>query len=448
MVAAVARGSTVDAEGLFYMHKKLTKLLSDANIYPVSLSADGSETERSTQRLIAQSADSHRHYVIPNNQPGCSIEITIPLFNNRPSVLCQDSKHGKKTARNQLQSGARFIVFACMPIYFSMLATMVKNVLCPLFKSDVVNADKQDDRAAARLFSAKMLEFQLENHSADRGLSVYLFVLGELIDGWQSRNIPHLERARMIMRAKFFLMAWRSHIVAHPDYKVNVQFISRESYEIFLNLCDSLLALILAYRTWYPTYPLLPWLHSTEPCEHLFGLLRQLKRDFNYSDMLYLEPKLRVLMLGEFGNLTTEQKANETASGYHHTYFKADDLDLEALFQYPTDQDLSDASKIAFEEAGQLLASVGINAPAMLKAYKPPTPTPPKKPIITTVPRQPQTMLELLALYDGTSFKTTKDEDEYEACEMAVAAEALDKSLAMFVSLPSLPFALLMSTQK
>jgi len=202
MVAAVARGSTVDAEGLFKMHKKLTALLFAADIYPVSLSADGSETERATQRLIAQSADTYRLYTITNKQPGCEIQLTIPLFNNRPAVMVQDSKHGKKTARNQIQSGARFIVFAGMVIFFSMLTSMVKNALCPLFKSDVVNVDKQDDRAAARLFSAQMLKFQMENHSSERGVSVYLFVLGELIDAWQSRNIPHLERARMVMRAR------------------------------------------------------------------------------------------------------------------------------------------------------------------------------------------------------------------------------------------------------
>jgi len=181
----------------------------------------------------------------------------------------------------------------------------------------------------------------------------------------------------------------------------------------------------------YPTYPLLPWLHSTEPCEHLFGLLRQLKRDFNYSDMLYLEPKLRALMLGAFGNLTTEQKANETMSGYHHTYFKAKDLDLDVLFQYPTDQELVAASKVAYEETRQLLASVGIDAAVMLKAYQAPVPTTAKKPVATTAPRQPQTLLELLALYDGSSFTSSKDEAQFEAYEMAVAAESLDKSLAM-----------------
>jgi len=310
---------------------------------------------------------------------------------------------------------------------------MAKNVLSPLFKRDVDKVDKQDDRAAARLFSAEMLHFQMKNYKEERGLTVYLFVLGELIDAWQSRNIPHLERAKMVLRARFFLMAWRSHIVQHPDYSVNTQFISRESYEIFLSLCDSLLALIIVYRGFYPTYPLLPWLHSTETCEHLFGILRQLKKDFSFSDMLYLEPKLRTLMLGEFGNLTAKQKANETSAGYHHTYFKADDLDLPALFQYPTDIELEAASKAAFAETQQLLATVGIDAAQMLRTYLPPSVKPAKKSCVNTQPRQPQTLLELLSLYDATTFTSTKEEDEFEVCEMAAVAEGVDKSLAMYV---------------
>ncbi|KAJ7832150.1 hypothetical protein B0H14DRAFT_3712707 [Mycena olivaceomarginata] len=128
-------------------------------------------------------------------------------------------------------------------------------------------------------------------------------------------------------------MAWRSHTVAHPDYSLQTQFISRESYDIFLTLCDGLLSLMIAYRNYYPTYPLLPWLHSTEVCEHLFGMLRQLKKDFTYSDVLQLERKLRVLQMGAFGNLTAKQQANETAAGYHHTYFNANDYGLAEATQ-------------------------------------------------------------------------------------------------------------------
>jgi hypothetical protein len=156
----------------------------------------------------------------------------------------------------------------------------------------VEKVHRQDDRAAARLFSAESLEFHLTHYPNQVGLSAYLFIMGELIDTWQNRNICHIDHARMVMRARYFLMAWRSHIIAHPDHAAHIHFISRKSFDIFVTLCDSLLSLIVVYRKFYPDYPLLPWLHSTEPCEHFFGVLHVLKKDFSYADVLYLQPKL------------------------------------------------------------------------------------------------------------------------------------------------------------
>jgi hypothetical protein len=224
-------------------------------------------------------------------------------------------------------------------------------------------------------------------------------------------------------------MAWRSHIQTHPEHSVQTQFISRESYDIFLTICDGLLSLIVAYRKYFPTYPLLPWLHSTEVCEHLFGMMRQLKKDFNYADVLYLERKLRVLMMGAFGNLSPDQQENQTSAGYVHTYFKTDDLDLAALMDYPTDEDLANASKFAIDEATQLLNAVGIDAERMLREYQAQAPSQ-LRPAPPSAPSRTPTVMEWLAMF-RTVPKTSKMEETVEACEMALAVEGLDKSLVM-----------------
>jgi len=67
--------------------------------------------------------------------------------------------------------------------------------------------DRQDDRAAARTFSASAPDFQMQEQPGQPGLSDYLFVLGELVDAWQNRNISHIMRAKMVIRARFFLMS-------------------------------------------------------------------------------------------------------------------------------------------------------------------------------------------------------------------------------------------------
>ncbi|KAK6987806.1 hypothetical protein R3P38DRAFT_2574251 [Favolaschia claudopus] len=314
-----------------------------------------------------------------------------------------------------------------------MLHALAEHVLGPLFWHDISNAKKQDDRAAARLFSGAALKFHSENFSDQKGLSVYLFILGELVDAWQNRSIPHLDRIKMVLRARFFLMAWRSHIKAHPDHKLSTQFISRESYDIFLTLCDSLISLIIVYRQYFPTYPLLPWLHSTEVCEHLFGMLRQLKKDFNYTDVLNFERKLRAMMLGAFGNLSPDEQANQTSAGYHHTYFTADDLDMAELLRYPTEGEIAEASDRAYAEAEQLLTHLGINADVVLKDYVDPVfdaITAPSR-TLSHRSRPPQNFAELLALYQPVPFKSSKDEEVFEACELALVSESLDQSLKM-----------------
>jgi len=412
------------------MHTKLADLLHQQNIHPVSFASDGTEVERQTQDLITNSASGYVEYIIPTKSlgPSGNILLRIGLYRGLyPFVTVQDSKHALKTARNQLLTGARILIMGYCAAFFAQLRELAINAAGPLFTRDVERLDRQDDRAAARTFSASALDFQMQEYSDQRGLSVYLFVLGELVDAWQNRNISHVARVKMVLRSRFFLMGWRSYIVAHPDYSTNIQFISRESFDIFMILSESLLSLTLIYRKYYPQYPLLPWLHSTEPCEHLFGVLRQIKRDFTFADMLNAQAKLEALLLGAFGDLSAEEQANQTAAGYHHTYFKADDLDLKELLRYPSDDDLANASDAAFREAEQLLLSVGINAKQMLDGYIAPEKR--QRDPKTAPPQSPQTIAQALALYQGPSL--AKEEARVEAYEMALVADSVDRSLAL-----------------
>ena len=69
----------------------------------------------------------------------------------------------------------------------------------PLYHHDVEKMDQQDNNAATHLFSAATLNFIREHHPDKIGLMVYLFVMGEVIDAYQSHTISHLERVRMVL---------------------------------------------------------------------------------------------------------------------------------------------------------------------------------------------------------------------------------------------------------
>ena len=103
-------------------------------------------------------------------------------------------------------------------------------------------------------------------------------------------------------------------------------------------------------------------------------MLRQLKKDFNFADVLHPEQKLCSLIQGDFQMLMPQEQERQTAEGYHHTYFHAPDLNMTALLTWPSDEELFLASKCAFAETEQLLQAVGIDAREMVALYQPPPP--------------------------------------------------------------------------
>lgn len=436
LVALLARCGNENVTHLLDMHNTVIHLLDSHGIHPTSLSSDGTETERALQRSIAANSPSYYSHTIISSVPNCTITSQVPLINGFPSVIVQDSKHAAKTGRNQLLSGARFLAIGSFPMFYHMLLDLANHPLSCLFRRDVERVDKQDDRAAARLFSGETLHCLSTHFPGHRALIVYIFVIGELIDAWQNRRIQHITRVQMVLRARFFLMAWRTHIIKHPDHRTDIHFISRESFNIFLCLCDSLIQLVISYRQFFPMYPLLPWLHSTEMVEHLFGILRKLKADFNFADVLYAEPKLRTLMLGAFQDRTADEQANLAAGGYYHTYFSAPDFDEHALRLFPTDVQLEVASQHALTDVSILLDTVGISALDMLSEYTPPDidqHTSTWQPDPTELSNM--TLADIMSRFQHISTSSTAQEDKIGSVHLALIAESTDRTQHMYVLL-------------
>lgn len=435
VVAMIPRGSKDSAEDLQAMHTCIMSLLRHADLHPVSHSADGTDVERSAQHLIELSATSVSHYVFKAPVPACEpISVNIYYYDNHPFVMLQDSNHARKTGRNQLCTGARAIVIGQSLCHFAQLFELAHHYLTPLLTHDVVKVDKQDDRAAARTTSAPNLRHILISFPEYNGLAIYIFVVGDMVDAYQNRSISHVERATMVLTARYFLMAWRSHTEMHPDHSLSTHFISRESFEIFLMVCDGLLALIVLYRKEFPTFPLLPWLHSTEACEHIFGTLRTLKADFTAMDALYIQPKLRTLLLAAFDDILHENPASDKAAGYFHSYHLSQDIDFAVLSRWPSDEELQSANQRGFEAASQLLSAVGIDAAAMLAKYRPPQSSPKAaKTSAIARPRPPQTLNDLIALYDYPGRVPSSTDDVIEVYETAIVAAGIDLSMKMYV---------------
>lgn len=153
-------------------------------IQVVSYASDGTETERKLQRMFAQTASTTLEHTFeaPEDEPDLpKLTIRIPLFDSQPIVMIQDSKHALKTARNNLFSGAKFLVLGNHATYYQQVRDIAFEDHSPLYHRDVEKLDRQDDNAATRLFSASTIQYISNHHSDSLFLIVYLFIFGELI---------------------------------------------------------------------------------------------------------------------------------------------------------------------------------------------------------------------------------------------------------------------------
>jgi hypothetical protein len=299
--------------------------------------------------------------------------------------MIQDSKHAAKTMRNNLFSGAHALVLGNHLAMYSHIRDMVFNPLpgCPLYHRDVEKLNHQDDNSATRLFSAAVLDFAVNRFPDHLGLIVYLFVMGEVVDAYQSRTITHLERIKMVLRCRYLLQLWKCFLNA-VRYPKTRYYISRKADDILDTLVDGLIGLVYVYRDHLgkQCYPLLPWLHSTEICEHVFAECRKLVKDFTHLNFLHMVPRLHIMIrAASLFSKGTDPKAR--AMGYSHSYLDPENAHIESLMLYPTDGEVALAVGEAWEEAVTLLGLLGIQAedisdkPATSSTDSSPTPPDP-----------------------------------------------------------------------
>jgi hypothetical protein len=332
-------------------------------IQVISYSCDGTEVERKIQREVLNEAQERLRYTIKSPQRGMpDTTITIPIIDGQPVSLLQDSKHALKTLRNNLFSGARLLTLGDCTMLYATIHDLAFASGSPLYRRDIEKLDRQDDNAASRLFSTDTLSYLTSHHPDRAGEIVYLFMFGDLIDAWQNRSIPHRERVKMLLRARYFLDSWERFLKC-ADYKKHLHFLSREAIDILRQIIKGLLGLIYIYRDHLDNSdnmnPLLPWLHSMEQCEHIFGEAQRIVTDFCFLDFIYMIPKLRVTIREAMLHARTDPRA--TASGYSHTHFDTRGLDIPVLSTFPSDDEIDAAAKEAAEEAESILALLDIS---------------------------------------------------------------------------------------
>ena len=291
------------------------------------------------------------------------MQIELAFIGRSPFVTVQDPKHLLKTFRNNLISGARLLVFPNTVAMYSQIRDMAVSGTSPIFIRDIDKLDRQDDNAATRLFCANTLEWLQIHHPEELGLSMYLFNIGELIDAWQNRSISIIERIHMVFRTHFFMELWE-RFLSVAKYTKAKHYLSPQCADITKTVIEAFLETVILYRDHLEgegIVPMFPWLMSTEVVEHIFGICRQMVKDFTCENFQQMIPKIHIkLREALFSVWVNDGKAR--ASGYSHTYADSRGINIKALSTYPTDGEIQQAADRAFQEAESLFALLGVSS--------------------------------------------------------------------------------------
>jgi hypothetical protein len=165
-----------------YMHlKEILNMCIQANVSLLSVGSDGAPCEINAQKLFITDQDSEDFLIFEDHSYG--ICFRAPIFNGKPLVRVQDIKHAKKTARNQLFTGARLMTLGIGTARYDLVKFLADQQDSVLYRRDVLNVDKQDDGAAFRMFCSEFLEQCADSIAMNPELAplfVYLFVFGML----------------------------------------------------------------------------------------------------------------------------------------------------------------------------------------------------------------------------------------------------------------------------
>ncbi|KAL1750488.1 hypothetical protein FB107DRAFT_279583 [Schizophyllum commune] len=354
-VVAALPITNLDAEALDELSWRVIQMLWERDMNVSSYACDGASVERKVQQLLKKRADWTEDHIIRHPGPGCAdITTSIARYGKRSLAFMQDPKHAMKTARNNLYSGARALTIGHHVPHFALVHQIWLED-GPLFSRDVNNPDKQDDNAGGWL---------IDHHPEHIGLIVYLFVVGEMIDAYQSRTLPLAERVIMILRGKLFFEMWekfldRAHYHGH--------YVSDAAAAIIRMLYTGFMETLFIYRdslrqgSCHP--PLCLWLLGSDPVEHIFGLCRQNIPEFTVRDFYYRVPKITLSFRRLVSRSNTDPRTR--ATGYNfaalldHTNF-----DLAALSRYDdvTDAETDKLTRRAYQEANSLFQLAGVSA--------------------------------------------------------------------------------------
>ena len=117
MVAMIPTKGNEGAEQIAHLIRQVIKMAYTANLNILSFGADGARSEFNAQSIIMNEALDFLEY----KDTFYKIHFKVPIYNSKSFIRVQDPKHAKKTARNQMFSGAKLLSLGIDTICYDQL---------------------------------------------------------------------------------------------------------------------------------------------------------------------------------------------------------------------------------------------------------------------------------------------------------------------------------------
>ena len=117
MVAMIPTKGNEGAEQIACLVRQIIDMAHMANLNILSFGADGARSEFNAQTIITNEASNFLEY----KDSFYKIHFKAPIYNGKPFIRVQDPKHAKKTARNQIFSGAKLLSLGINTVRYDQL---------------------------------------------------------------------------------------------------------------------------------------------------------------------------------------------------------------------------------------------------------------------------------------------------------------------------------------
>lgn len=223
---------------------------------------------------------------------------------NRPTDV-QDSIHVARKLRNRLLNSSILLQMGnkvASVAHIKMLLSSVPKEIHGLVLSDVCPDDRQNYSSYEKITDQCVLQ-SLKNSIVDSEATImYLVLCKQITSSYLEVNLKPIDRIYKIWHAVYFFRCWREWIqLADNEFSLGLNFVSNNAYSCVELNAHALIYLILRLRRTERNAFFLPYLFSSQPCEHTFRQMRSMgtanftKINFTLNELLHMIARVEMM---------------------------------------------------------------------------------------------------------------------------------------------------------